>query len=202
MKTYIKNNYKGYYVELPEEIDQEYWAGKIGTTYQDFLDGKWVLLSPEQVAFHEEYPNASVKEVLDMQITPTPPRTLEQAKAEKIAEIEQYNDSDNVNEFSVVKDGVTVTDWLTPEKRSNYRNSIDAANLVGLDSLSLYVGGMPVTLPTQTAELMLAQIQLYADRCFIVTETHKANVEALDTIEAVDSYDYETGYPQKLVFNL
>lgn len=202
MKTYIKNNYKGYYIELPEEIDQEYWAGKIGTTYQDFLDGKWVLLSPEQVAFHEEHPNASVKEVLDMQITPTPPRTLEQAKAEKIAEIEQYNDSDNVNEFSVVKDGVTVTDWLTPEKRSNYRNSIDAAKLVGLDSLSLYVGGMPVTLPTQTAELMLAQIQLYADQCFIVTEQHKAAVETLDTIEAVDGYDYETGYPQKLVFNL
>lgn len=135
-------------------------------------------------------------------VPPVHVRTLEQAKAEKIAEIEQYNDSDNVNEFSVVKDGVTVTDWLTPEKRSNYRNSIDAANLVGLDSLSLYVGGMPVTLPTQTAELMLAQIQLYADQCFIITEQHKAAVDALETIEAVDAYDYETGYPEKLRFEV
>ena len=134
-----------------------------------------------------------------MQLTP---RTLEQAKEEKISQIEGYNESDAVNGFSVVKDGVTVTDWLTPEKRSNYRNSIDAAKLVGLETLSLYVGGMPVTLPTQTAELMLAQIQLYADQCFIVTETHKANVNALESIETVDAYVYETGYPEKLTFNL
>lgn len=199
MKTYIRKNIKGYYIEVPEEIDAEYWEGKIGSTYEDFLYNKWILLSAEQVAFHEEYPNASVKEVIEMQMTP---RTLAQAKSEKVAQIEIYNDSDAVNEFSVVKDGVTVTDWLTPEKRSNYRNSIDAAKLVGLESLSLFVGGMPVTLSTQSAEMMLAQIQLYADQCFIVTETHKAAVNALDTIEAVDGYDYETGYPEKLTFNL
>lgn len=202
METYIRNNVKGYYIEFNEELDANVWAGKIGSTYQDFLDGKWIHLSSEQVAFHVEHPYATIKEVLDCQLTPIPPRTLEQAKSEKIAQIESYNDSDSVNEFSVVKDGTTVTDWLTPEKRSNYRNSIDAAKLVGLENLSLYVGGMSVTLPTQTAELMLAQVQLYADQCFIVTETHRAAVEALDSIEAVDSYDFETGYPEKLTFTL
>ena len=201
MVTYIKKSIAKQYVEFESPLSPEEY-NNLGTTWQDYLDNKWVPLSNEQIAFHNEHPSATVKEVWDMQITPTPPRTLEQAKQEKIAQIEQYNDSDNVNEFSVVKDGVTVTDWLTPEKRSNYRNSIDAAKLVELESLSLYVGGMPVTLPAQTAEFMLAQIQLYADQCFIVTEQHKAAVEALDTIEAVDSYDYETGYPQKLTFTI
>ena len=68
MYTYIRIQHKGYYLETETQIDADYWAGQIGTTYQDFLDGKWVLLSPEQVAFHEEYPNASVKEVLDMHL--------------------------------------------------------------------------------------------------------------------------------------
>ena len=202
MYTYIREQHKGYYIETNELIDAEYWAGQIGTTYEDFLNGMWVLLSDDQVAFHEEYPEASVKEVLDMQLTPVPPRTLEQAKTEKIAELEAYNDSENVNQFYVVKDGVTVTDWLTPEKRSNYRNSIDAAKLVGLASLSLYVGGMPVTLPTYIAEQMLAQVQLYADQCFIVTEQHNANIEALESVMAVDGYDIAKGYPEKPVFNL
>ena len=130
------------------------------------------------------------------------PRTLEQAKTEKLEQIDEYNNSSTINGFDVVKDGVTITDWLTPDKRSNYRNSIDAAKLVGLTSLSLYVGGMAVTLPTQTAELMLAQVQLYADQCFMVTETHKANVEALDTIEAVDGYDNTQDYPTRLTFTL
>ena len=198
---YLKKDTKGKFVEFPEPLNPEQF-NNIGTTWQDYEDNLWVRLSDEQVAFYEEHPKATVKEVWNMELTPVPAITLEQAKAEKITEIEQYNDSDNVNEFSVVKDGVTVTDWLTPEKRSNYKNSIDAANLVGLDSLSLYVGGMPVTLPTQTAELVLAQIQLYADQCFIVTERHKAAVDALETIEAVDAYDYETGYPEKLRFEV
>ena len=199
METYIRKSIPGYFVEFPEEIDPVYWQGKIGTTYQDFEQDKWIHLSDEQVEFYYEHPYATVEEIINMALTP---RTLERAKAEKLEQIDEYNNSDTINGFDVVKDGVTVSDWLTPEKRSNYRNSIDAAKLVGLTSLSLYVGGMAVTLPTQDAELMLAQIQLYADQCFMVTETHKANVGALDTIEAVDGYDNTQGYPQRLTFTL
>lgn len=47
MKTYIRKSIKGFYIQFPEEIDATYWAGKIGETYQDFLDDKWVLLSDE-----------------------------------------------------------------------------------------------------------------------------------------------------------
>jgi len=47
MITYIRKSIKGYYIEYPNEIDPIYWEGKIGTTYQDFLDGKWVKLSDE-----------------------------------------------------------------------------------------------------------------------------------------------------------
>ena len=61
---------------------------------------------------------------------------------------------------------------------------------------------MPITLSVATAKLMLAQIQLYADQCFIVTKQHKAAVEALDSIEAVDNYDVTAGYPTKLIFNV
>lgn len=199
METYIRKSIPGYFVEFPEEIDSVYWQGKIGTTYQDFERDMWIHLSQEQVEFYHEHPYATVEEIINMALTP---RTLEQAKAEKIEQIDGYNNSDAVNSFNVVKDGVTVTDWLTPDKRSNYRNSIDAAKLVGLQNLSLYVGGMAVTLPTQTAELMLAQVQLYADQCFMVTETHKAAVNALDTIEAVDAYDNTAGYPERLSFTL
>ena len=202
MKIYIKNNYKGYYIELPEEIDAQYWSGKIGTTYEDFLNGKWVLLSDEQVAFHEEYPNASVKEVLDMQLTPAPPRTLEQAKAEKMAEIEEYDNSDAVNGFDIVMGENTMTAWIHPEQRANYKNSLDSAELLGLTEVHPVFNGIQLTLETAMAKMALAQIQIYADRCFIVTETHKAAVEALDTIEAVDGYDYTLGYPEKLTFTI
>ena len=203
MKTYIRKSIKGYYIQFPDEIDAEYWAGKIGSTYEDFQNDKWLLLSDEQIAFHEENPYASIQQVITMILPESYVRTLEDAKQEKISEIDIYDQSNSVNSFDVVQNGeVVASSWLTPAERSNYRSSIDAAELVGLTELSLYIGEMPITLPTATAKLMLAQIQLYADQCYIVTKQHKATVEVMESIEAVDVYDVTVGYPQKLVFNL
>lgn len=204
MKTYIRKSIKGYYVTFPEEIDSNYWAGQIGSTLDEFYAGKWVLLSDEQVAFHVEYPHASISEVWNMKINEyiEPERTLEQAIQEKIYQIEQYDNSDSVNSFTIVLGDNSMSAWLTPNQRANYKNSVDAAKLVGLEELHPVFNGIQLTLPTATAEMALAQIQLYADRCFIVTETHKAEVQALESIEAVDNYDITSGYPEKLTFNV
>lgn len=202
MKTYIKKNHKGFYIQYDEELDAEYWAGQIGETLADFFDGKWVLLSDEQAAFHEEHPDASLDEVWNMTIKPAPERTIGNAKQEMIAKIEEYDASENVNSFNVKMGPNTFSAWFTPAERSNYKSSIDAAELIGVNELSFYIGNNAVTLPTETAKLMLAQIQLYADQCFIVTKKHETAVRVLTSIENVDNYDYTTGYPEKLQFDL
>ena len=203
MKTYIRKSIKGYYIDFPDEIDAQYWEGKIGSTYEDFRDDKWILLSDEQLVFHTEHPYANISQVLSMTLPEPPVRTLEEAKMEKIYQIEEYDRSDSVNSFTVILgENNTIEHWLTPDQRANYKNSVDAAKLVGLDELHPVFDGIQLTLPTQTAEMALAQIQLYADRCYIVTETHKAEVNALETIEAVDNYNIASGYPEKLVFNV
>lgn len=197
---YIWKIQEGYYVETDSLLDEEYWNGQIGSTYQDFLDGKWVLLSNEQVIFHNEHPEASISQVLSMTLYE---RTVIDAKEQKLLEIDNYDKSPSINEFIISSQGQPVaTSWLTPEERANYKNSIDAAKLIGLDTLSLYIDEIPITLTTQQAELMLAQIQLYADQCFIITKRHKANVQRLETIEEVDNYDITTDYPTKLIFSI
>ena len=198
MTTYIKKSIAKQYVEFESPLNPEEY-NNLGTTWQDYLDNKWVSLSKQQVKFHKDNPTATVKEVWDMALAE---RTLEQAKASKTSEIENYDTSDDVNSFNVVKDGVTVSSWLTPEERANYRNSIDSAETVGVETLELYIGDMPITLATQNAKVMLAQIQLYADACANATKRHILAIEALDSIEAVDAFDVTLGYPEKLTFTL
>lgn len=203
MKTYIRKTIKGYYIEFPEEIDSQYWKGKIGSTYEDFLNDKWVLLSDDQVVFHNEHPEANIIQVLLMILPESHVRTLEDAKQEKINQIEEYDNSKNVNSFTVVLgEDNAIEHWLTPDQRANYKNSVDAAKLIGLEELHPIFDGIQLTISTSTAELALAQIQLYADRCYIATETHKTEVNNLETIEDVDNYDITSGYPEKLIFNL
>lgn len=133
---------------------------------------------------------------------PTPQQLLERAKANKIAELEAYDDSDAVNSFDVVTGGHTITAWLNPEQRANYKNSLDSAEILGMDVVHPVVNGMTFELQVTTAKMYLAQIQIYADKCYGVTEQHKAAIGALQTVGEVEAYDFHVGYPERLTFDV
>lgn len=197
--VYIKKSISlnGHYVDFAEPLSaQEY--NNLGETWQDYINNKWILLSDEQVTFHEENPSASIKEVFDMKLDTPYERTLDDAKHEKLEQIREYDSSDNVN--AVLINGTKA--WLTPEERANYKNSIDAAKLLNIENVSFYINNTEFTATVTNAELMLAQIQLYADACFIATKQHEAAINNLDTVEAIDAYDYTVGYPDMLIFML
>ena len=194
MVTYIRNIIPGYYIEFDEEIDQEYWAGKIGYNYQDFLDGKWVLLSDEQVAFHNEHPEASIEEVLNTELHK---KTLEEAKEEKIKQIEDYDRSDNVNSFTI--NGYQM--WLTVEERQQLSTQVTANKAIGRETMTKWYGGNEFTYPIVKWEQMLVALEVYAGDALNVTESHKATVNAMTSIEDVDNFDITQGYPDKLIFD-
>lgn len=196
MVVYIKNNISNNFVEFEQPFDDSLYDN-IGTTWQDYLDGMWVMLSDEQVEYHKNNPDASVEEVWNM--SSYHERTLDQAKQEMLDKITAYDNSTSVNSFTVNGE---INGWFTPEERSNYKSSVDAAKLVGIETLTFFIDDVMLTATTQQAEQMLALIQLYADQCFIVTKQHKIYVEQLDSIEAVDSFDYKVGYPERLDFSL
>lgn len=128
--------------------------------------------------------------------------TLDDIKERKIVEIEAYDNSDAVNSFDIVVNGQTMVAWLTPEKRSDYKNSLDSAELLGMPEVHPVFNGVTLTIPTQTAKMALAKIQIYANQCYGVTAQHKAAVNALTSVTEVEVYEYKTGYPERLVFDI
>jgi hypothetical protein len=146
MNKYIKD---GQFIEFSFELDEKY---NVGSSYEDYQNGKFVKLSDEQISFMESNPTASISEVWNMKMNVVE-RTLEQAKQEKLAAIEQYDSSDSVNSFSV--NGKSA--WLTPEVRGNYKTSIDAAELLGETSITFAIAGQAVTVPLQNAKILLSE---------------------------------------------
>ena len=61
---------------------------------------------------------------------------------------------------------------------------------------------VPITVTCESALLMLAQLEVYAGNCLAVTQSHKAAVAAMQTIDEIESYDYKSGYPAILEFKL
>jgi hypothetical protein len=65
----------------------------------------------------------------------------------------------------------------------------------------LWNNGQSYTLPLEQAQQILIALELYASACYDNTQSHIAEVQKLESKEAVESYDYTTGYPAKLAFN-
>lgn len=129
---------------------------------------------------------------------PVPERTLEVAKSEKIAEITAYDTSEAVNSFTLGD----ATMWISRDDRISLMNSTTILKNAGQETTTLWYGGEKYTLPCDTLIQMLSALEVYALQCYDVTEEHKAAVNALTTIEEVDAYDYTTGYPEKLSFEV
>ena len=122
--------------------------------------------------------------------------TLEDIKANKVDEILAYDSSSDVNEFSI--GGVPM--WLDKATRAGLLLRFEAEGKVGRTETTLWNNGQSYTLPLEQAQQILIALELYASACYDNTQSHIAAVNAMESKEAVESYDYTTGYPQKLLF--
>lgn len=131
---------------------------------------------------------------------------LEQAKANKIAEITAYDTSSAVNGFYL--NGMLIPwskdDPSSPnvDKRMCLRQNIADKVALGEENISIWMKGMSFTMPCAQAEMLMRSIENYAYECFNVTAAHKKAVAELTDIAEVLSYDYTKGYPEKLTMNV
>lgn len=121
---------------------------------------------------------------------------LDVVKEEAIEQIEAYDTSEAVNSFTLQGKQM----WLPKETRVGLMNSLSIEKAAGKTDTVLWFGNESYVLPIDTAMQMLSALELYALDCYNVTAAHKADIEALTTVEEVVAYDYESDYPEKLNF--
>ena len=111
-----------------------------------------------------------------------------------LAYIDKYDASSSVNSFLL--NGIEV--WLDKVTRMGLMNSTTIAKAAGLDETTLWLGDIELVVDCDKAIQLLSALEIYALECFNVTASHKAAVNKLDNIDAVLTYDYREGYPEKL----
>lgn len=121
--NYINNSVRGSYIEYDYELKIEE-GHSLGTTYQDYLQGKWILMTPEQLAFKEANPDASVKEVIEKQLrVPTPEELLAKARSNKMTDLDLYYTSSSIKSITV--NGQSM--WILPEDRMILKDRCNTA---------------------------------------------------------------------------
>lgn len=130
--------------------------------------------------------NGYVREVIE--------ETLGQAIAEKVATIQAYDNSNNVNSFLL--NGVAV--WISREDRIGTRRAIELDIEAGNEVSEIWLQGMMLKVNSQLALKLLDKLEHYAFLAYNITQRHIHNIKQLTTIEEVNKYDYTQGYPKKL----
>ena len=143
-----------------------------------------ILASGEQASMEE------IKEISDgLGAEP-----LGYMKKAMLAYIEKYDASSSVNSFLL--NGMQV--WLDKATRVGLMNSTTIAKSMGQQKTTLWLGSYQLEVDCDKAIQLLSALEMYALECFNVTAAHKKAVSELDNIEGVMTYDYKSGYPEKL----
>ena len=119
---------------------------------------------------------------------------LSAAKKSMLAEITAYDSSSSVNSFLL--NGMEV--WLDKATRVGLMNSTTIAKSMGQQKTTLWLGSYQLEVECDKAIQLLSALEMYALECFNVTAAHKKAVSELDNIDGVLTYDYKSGYPDKL----
>ena len=119
---------------------------------------------------------------------------LSAAKTSMLAEITEHDSSSAVNSFLL--NGMEV--WLDKATRVGLMNSTTIAKSMGQQKTTLWLGSYQLEVDCDKAIQLLSALEMYALECFNVTAAHKKAVSELDNIEVVLTYDYKSGYPDKL----
>ena len=212
---YINKDAATIYVELDALLDPE--SNYIGSTWEDYKEGAWILLTDEQLVFRNTNPNASVEEVFNVQLVPGPvdpdpapePDPLQEARRAKLADIRAQDEFSNKFFVSVLSAGTEVANvelWIDKD----LRNSLYSITLPALlsdnetDTIlwSASTPQQPLKVPISWAMEYLPYLEIYAKRTYDRRASNEAAVYAATTIEEIAQIDVKANYPYILTFEL
>lgn len=131
-----------------------------------------------------------------IQPQPIVEESLEQVRAQKLKEIDEYDQSSDINGF--VYNGETM--WIDKATRVGIMNAIECTMTLGEDIITFGIQEVSVTIPCATAIKMMSQLEVYALNCYNTTLQHKRTVSEMTDINEIKEYDITSGYPEKLIF--
>lgn len=184
MKQYYKNENgtKVFYREPLKLNGMQYF----NPSEEQILEAGWIEYTPPPVP------------------SPTEEELLQQAKENKISEILAYDRSSEINICYISYGGVTLEYWADKNERNALKNAVQDCIALGRENYRLDLRELNVSMAIPCANMvaMLQALEGYAIDCYNNTTDHIYNVQAMHSMSEVDEYDYTTGYPEKLTFNI
>ena len=123
---------------------------------------------------------------------------LADAKEEKIDFATRYGTSPARNSY--IASGYTL--YVPAERRANLRSMILAAYAEDVTIMHIWYEGYTHVYTTARWEQYLNKYEVFLYNVYCIMNEHIQNINALTSVEAVEAYDYTTGYPDIINYDI
>lgn len=130
---------------------------------------------------------------------------LERAKEEKIRELYEYDESEEVNNCIISYQGMDMDYWADKHERDALKSALQDCISLGRSTyrLDLRNKGISMSIPCEKLLYMMAVLEVYAVDCFNRTTDHEFAIKSLSTTEEVYAYRFRrNGYPEMPRFSI
>ena len=184
--------------------------------YEKIIDGKTVIKQRKEIVIRKDgrmtYNPTEEMVLADgwvEYIAPEPRPIPEEilivrARRRKLDELHRYDESSEVNDCIIIYQGKEIHYWANKDERNDLKNAVRDCVSMGRTEyrLDLRDKGISITLPCELLLQMMAALEVYAIDCYNKTTDHEFAINALTTLEEVESYDFKVGYPEIPKFEL
>lgn len=154
-----------------------------------YQNGQQIINPTEEMLFSDGWTEYVIPE-------PSDEEKLRIGRQDKINEIYHFDSSASVNEFYISDSPI----WLDKATRVGLMLRFQAEKEAAKENTTLWNEGVKYELNIDVAMQMLNALELYASACYDNTQYHISQVNSLETLDEIESYDYTVGYPDKLMF--
>ena len=145
-----------------------------------------------------------VEYVAPAPVEPSEEQLVERARRRLIVRINEHDESQEVNVCYLQWQGQTIPYWADKSERATLVHAIEKFKAAGNETyrLDLREVGVSVDIPCDSLLQMMAELEVYAIRCFNKTTDHLFAAKQLTTVEEMEAYNYRVGYPDIPRFEL
>lgn len=163
---------------------------------KEFLEKNFVIVDGVRIFNPSEEQILAAGWAIWEEPAPTEEEIVEAARKSLMAAIMEYDASENVNRFYLGSSQM----WLDAATRSILRLSVEAYKAEGKKKVTKVWQGQEYAFAPSVWLSMLNKVEMYASECMNVTQRHIAQAASLEGLEAIQGYDYRTGYPEPVTF--
>ena len=185
-----------YFNEKTTQITEEMMVPEVSSESEDGDPENTGTTPVKKEVTREQYTYNYIETVCSSDKIPDP---LQVVKNYVIEKIDEYDQSSNVNSFTL--NGVSGV-WLDKATRVGLMNSTTIQKNAGIENSVLWIDNICLTINVDLIIKLLGVLEVYALGCFNTTAEHKKKILDMTKIDDVINYDFTTDYPEHPNFSV